>query len=81
MLHPIEHVWKVPLSMHDGKMNHMDNVLHVPTITKNLTFVDQMVNRGLLVKFHKHACFVEDFQSSCRLIAKKKELEECSHWM
>ena len=42
-LHPIEHVGKVPLSMHDGKTKHMDDVLHVPTITKNLIFVGQMV--------------------------------------
>ena len=38
-LHPIEHVGKVPLSMHDGKTKHMADVLHVPTITKNLVFV------------------------------------------
>ena len=38
-LHPIEHVRKVPLSMHDGKTKHMADVLHVPTITKNLVSV------------------------------------------
>ena len=38
-LHPIEHVGKVPLCMHDGKMKHIVNVLHVPTITKHLVFV------------------------------------------
>ena len=38
-LHSIEHVGKVPLSMHDGKTKHMADVLHVPTITKNLVFV------------------------------------------
>ena len=37
-LHPIEHVGKVPLSMHDGKTKHMADLLHVPTITKNLVF-------------------------------------------
>ena len=43
-LHPIEHVGKVPLSMHDGKTKHIANVLHVPTIPKNLIFVGQMVD-------------------------------------
>ena len=38
-LYSIEHVGKVPLSMHDGKTKHMADVLHVPTITKNLNFV------------------------------------------
>ena len=43
-LHPIEHVGKVSLSMHDGKTKHMADVLHVPTIRKNLVFVGQMVD-------------------------------------
>ena len=60
-LHPIEHVGKVPLSMHDGKTKHMADVLHVPTITKNLVSVGQMVDQGLQIKFNKHGCFVEDF--------------------
>ena len=38
-LHPIEHVGKVPLSMHDGKTKHMADVLHVPTITKDFVCV------------------------------------------
>ena len=73
-LHPIEHVGKVPLSMHDGKTKHMADVLHVPTITKNLVSVGQMVDQGLQVKFNKHGCFVEDFQSGCRLVAKGKRI-------
>ena len=73
-LHPIEHVGKVPLSMHDGKTNHMADVLHVPTITKNLVFVGQMVDQGLQMKFNKHGCFVEDFQSSFKLVAKRKRI-------
>ena len=73
-LHPIEHVGKVPLSMHDGKTKHMADVLHVPTITKNLVSVGQMVDQGLQVKFNKHGCFVEDFQSGCRLVTKGKRI-------
>ena len=34
--HPIAHTRNVPLSMQDGKMKYLQNVLHVPTITKNL---------------------------------------------
>ena len=59
-LHPIEHVGKVPLSMHDGKTKHMAEMLCIPTITKNLVFVGQMVDHGLQVKFNKHDYFVEE---------------------
>ena len=60
-MHPIEHVGNVPLSMEDGKGKYMADVLHVPTITKNLVFVGQMVEQGLQVRFNEHGCFVEDF--------------------
>ncbi len=41
--HPITQIGKVPLSMQDGQTKYLKNVLHVPTITKNLVFVGQMV--------------------------------------
>jgi hypothetical protein len=34
--HPITQIGKVPLSMQDGQTKYFKNVLHVPTITKNL---------------------------------------------
>ena len=37
--HLISHTGSVPLSMQDGKMKYLHNVLYVPTITKNLVFV------------------------------------------
>ena len=33
-----------------------------------------MVDQGLQVKFNKHGCFVENFQSSCKLVAKGKRI-------
>ncbi|MCO5554908.1 hypothetical protein L7F22_008446 [Adiantum nelumboides] len=72
--HPIEHVGKVSLCMPDGQKKHMTDVLHVPTITKNLVSVGQMVEQGLQVKFNKHGCFVEDFQAGCKLVAKGKRI-------
>ena len=44
MLHPLEHVGKAPLSMHDGKKKHMVDVLHVTTITKDLVSIGQVVD-------------------------------------
>ena len=34
-LYPIEHMGRVPLVMQDGKVKHLEDVLHVPMITKN----------------------------------------------
>ena len=45
--HPIAHIGKVPLNMHDGKMKYLANVLHVPNITKNLVSIRQMIEQGL----------------------------------
>ena len=38
-VHPIKHMGRVPLVMHDRKIKHLEYVLHVPMITKNLVSV------------------------------------------
>ena len=48
-IHPIEHVGDVPLTLEDGKEKYMSNVLHVPTITKNLVLVGHL-RRNLQVR-------------------------------
>jgi len=45
--HPITQIGKVPLSMQDGQTKYLKDVLHVPTITKKLVSVGQMVEQGL----------------------------------
>ncbi len=37
--HPITQIGKVPLSMQDGQTKYLKDILHVPTITKNLVFI------------------------------------------
>ncbi len=46
-MHPITQIGKVPLSMQDGQTKYLKDVLHVPTITKKLVSVGQMVGQGL----------------------------------
>jgi hypothetical protein len=46
--HPITQIGEVPLSMQDRQTKYLKNVLHVPTITKKLVFVEQ----GLYVTFN-----------------------------
>ena len=49
--HMIEHIGDVALNNHDNK-GYMKDVLHVPTITKNLVSVGQIVEQGMQVRFH-----------------------------
>ena len=48
--HPIRHIDNVPFGK-DGKNNCIKNVLHVPTITKNMFSVSQLVEQGMQVRF------------------------------
>jgi hypothetical protein len=68
--HPITQISKVPLSMQDGETKYLKDVLHVPTITKNLVFVGQMVEQGLHVTFNPNGCFVKDMKNQGKLSAK-----------
>jgi hypothetical protein len=45
--HPITQIGKVPLSMQYGQTKYLKDVLHVPTITKKLVSIGQMVEQGL----------------------------------
>ena len=80
-MHPIENVGNVPLTLEDGKEKYMYDVLHVPTITKNLVLVGQMVEQGLQVRFNEHGCFVDDFKNKCRLVLKAIRMDKCLHSM
>ena len=60
------------MASHDGKTKSLLDVLHVPSIIKNLVFVGQMVEQRLQVRFNAKVCFVEDFNDKCRLVADRK---------
>ncbi len=77
--HPITQIGKVSLSMQDAKTKYLKDVLYVPTITKNLVSIGQMVEQGLQVTFNPNGCFVEDMKNQGKLIAKG--MDECSLWM
>ncbi len=79
--YPITQIGKVSLSMQDGQTKSLKDVLHDPTITKNLVFVGQMVGQGLQVTFNPNGCFVKDMKNQGKLIAKEKGMDECSPWM
>ena len=58
-VHTIEHIRDVPLS-HVGRRGCLKNVLHVPTITRNLVSARQIVDKGMQVRFNQDGCFIED---------------------
>ncbi len=49
---PITQIGKVPLSMQDGQMKYFKYVFYVPTITKKLISIGQMVEQSLQVTFN-----------------------------
>ena len=65
--HLIERVGEVPIS-HVGKKGKLMNVLHVPTITKNLVSVGQIVDQGMQVRFTHLGCFIKE---ECQIIAQR----------
>ena len=69
-----EHTGNVPLTLQDGKVKYLADVLHVPSITKNLIFVGQMVEQNLQVRFTLAGLFVEEYKEGGRLIAQGKKV-------
>jgi hypothetical protein len=58
--------------MQNGETKYLKYVLYVPTITKELVSVGQMVEQGLHVTFNPNGCFVEDVKNQSKFIAKGK---------
>ena len=56
-----------------GSVKGLSYVLHVPTVTRNLIFVGQMVEKGLQVSYTQKGCFVEDPHNVLKLVAKGKK--------
>ena len=64
--HPIRHIDNVPFGK-EGEQTCRINVLHVPTITKHLVSVGQIMEQGMQVRVNNEGCFIEKHG---RLIAK-----------
>ena len=56
--HPIWHIDNV-FSDKDGKNTCIKNVLHVPTIMKNLISISQIVEQGMQVRFNNGDYFIK----------------------
>ena len=72
--HPIAHTGNVPLSLQNGNVKYLADVLHVPNITKNLVSVGQMVEGGLQVRFNTDGLYVEEYKKNGKLVAQGKKV-------
>ena len=73
--HSIRHIGNVPLG-NDGIQTYLKNFLHVPTITKNLVSVGQIVEQGMQVWFNNEGCFIEkDDQIMALFILESSEVK------
>ena len=64
----------IPLTLYDGKLKYLIDVLHVPSITKNPVSVGKMVEQGLQVRFTPTKLFIEEFKEDNHLIAQGKKV-------
>ena len=71
--HEITHMGNVPVQLSAGDIKALGEVLHVPSITKNLISVGQMVERNFQVRFNQQGCFIEDMGNHMQLIARGKK--------
>jgi hypothetical protein len=69
---PSQQMSKVPFSMQGGQTKYLKDVFHVPTITKKIVSVGQMVKQGLQVIIKPNARFLEDMKNQSKLITKMK---------
>ncbi|MCO5579388.1 hypothetical protein L7F22_033243 [Adiantum nelumboides] len=58
--HAIQEKGTITIQMSQGEEKDVSNVLLVPSITKNLISVGQIVEKGYEVKFNKDGCYVKN---------------------
>ena len=65
----IKHVGCTILNTHATTSIYLNNILHVPTITKNILSVSKLLaDNDVVVKFHKTSCFFKDKNSGIILL-------------
>ena len=61
--HLLQHISNVPF-MKEGEQTCIKHVLHVPTITKNLDSVGQIIEQGMQVRFNNEGCLSTNMANS-----------------
>ena len=73
-VHPIAHTGNVPLSLQNGNVKYLADVIHVPNISKNLISDGQMVEGGLRVRFNTDGLYVKEYKKNGKLVAQGKKV-------
>ncbi|KAJ7297783.1 hypothetical protein O6H91_Y036400 [Diphasiastrum complanatum] len=68
----IKGIGTIPISLSTNRNVHLEDVLFIPSITKNLLSVSQMLSKGLRVEFDGVACLIKTRREG-GLVAGEKE--------
>ena len=80
--HPIAHSGNVPLSLQDGNVKYLADVLHVPNITKNLVSVGvKWLSRGCRYGSTLMDCTFKNLKRMGSWLHRTRKWAECSLWM
>ena len=79
--HNIQLVGDNPIQNSFDKRNRLSYVFQVPTITKNLISIGQLVERGLQGRLTHREWFVENLSDDSSLLPKVKRMVDYSLWM
>jgi hypothetical protein len=61
----------IPVTLPNGTIRHIHNVVYVPGIKKNLIYVSTITYQNLKVELFKTHCIVKDLQDHYRIIASR----------
>ena len=67
--HQIKGYRDIPVTLPNGIVHHICNVVYVPGIKKNLIFVSTITDKNLKVEFFKNYCIVKDLLDRYRTVA------------
>ena len=74
MSHEVQGYGVISVNLPDGQLKQIHNVMYVPGIKKNLTFVSAITNNDMKVEFDKYKFHVKYVQDHYNVIAKGSTL-------
>jgi hypothetical protein len=69
--HQIKGYRDIPVTLSNGIVRHIRNVVYVPGIKKNLIFVSTITDQNLKVEFFKNYCIVKDLFDQYKTVATR----------
>jgi hypothetical protein len=79
--HLIKGYGDIPVTLSNGTVHHIRNVVYVPGIKKNLISVSTITDQNLKVEFFKNYCIVKDLLDHFQLLQRESEQEAYTNLM